>query len=108
MTAAAISAVTGWDYTKEELLRVGERLLHLERAFNVKCGLRPEDDYTVSRRLIEAPVDGRAKGKSIAPYLHGMVMEYYDLAGWDRKSGKPWRDTLERCDLGYVARDLWG
>ena len=108
MVTQAISAVTGWDYTEDELWELGDRILQLERAFNVKRGLVPEDDYTAPKRLIEAPVDGRAKGMSIAPYLHGMVMQYYELAGWDKKTGKPWRDTLEKVGLEDVAKDLWG
>ncbi len=108
IVAEALSAVTGWDYTREELLKLGERLLHLERAFNIRCGLKPEDDYKVSKRIVEPPVDGPGKGMSIAPYVHGMVMEYYELAGWDKKTGKPWRDTLEKFNLDYVVKDLWG
>jgi aldehyde:ferredoxin oxidoreductase len=108
LAADAISAVTGWDINKEELLELGERILQLERAFNIRCGLVPEDDYKVPKRVTEAPTEGPAKGRSIAPYLRGMVMEYYELVGWDKKTGKPWRDTLERVGLEDVAKDLWG
>jgi aldehyde:ferredoxin oxidoreductase len=108
LTAETLSAATGWDFTIEELLEVGERIMHLERAFNVMHGLSPADDYSFPRRLIEAPPDGRAAGKPIAPYLKGMVNRYYDLMGWDPKSGKPWRNTLEKVGLGRVAQDLWG
>jgi aldehyde:ferredoxin oxidoreductase len=76
-----INAVTGWDYSREELLGVGERVMHLERAFNVRHGLRPADDWTVPDRLIEAPADGPAKGVTIKPYLEGMVKEYHRLMG---------------------------
>ena len=27
---------------------------------------------------------------------------YYDLAGWDKKTGNPTRATLRRLDLGWV------
>jgi aldehyde:ferredoxin oxidoreductase len=106
--AEAISTVTGWNFTREELLEVGARIFQLERAFNVKHGLVPGDDLAASRRLIEAPQDGPAKGKSIAPHLHGMVMQYYELCGWDKKTGKPWKDALEKVGLDDVASDLWG
>jgi len=69
--------------------------------------LTPEDDYNV-RRLIEAPVDGKAKGKSIEPYLRGMINEYYETLGWDRKTGKPYRSTLERLGMDDIADDVWG
>jgi aldehyde:ferredoxin oxidoreductase len=108
LTAEAISAATGWDYSPEELLDVGERVMHLERAFNIRNGLTPEDDWKVPKRITQPPPDGRAKGISIEPYLKGMVEEYYRLMGWDPKSGKPWRKTLERFGLTRVAHDLWG
>jgi aldehyde:ferredoxin oxidoreductase len=108
LTADAISAATGWDYSVEELLQVGERVMNLERAFNVRHGLLPEDDWNVPSRVVEAPPDGRAAGISIGPYLKGMVEEYCRLMGWDPKSGKPWRKTLEQMGLTQAARDLWG
>lgn len=107
-SAAAISAVTGWDYSLEEILQAGERIANLERAFNIRHGLTPEDDYVVPKRLVEPPIDGLGKGKTIEPYLKGMVNEYYRLMGWDDKTGKPWRSTLRRLGLDDVARDLWG
>ncbi len=108
LTAESINAATGWDYTPEELLEAGERIMQLERAFNVRHGLKPEDDYVVPDRLIDAPKDGRAAGISMKPYLKGMAEEYYRLMGWDPKSGKPWRSVLEKFELGDVAKDLWG
>ena len=38
--AAMVRAVTGWDVTVEELERVGERIINLERLFNVREGVR--------------------------------------------------------------------
>ncbi|MBI2907814.1 MAG: hypothetical protein HYX92_09185 [Chloroflexi bacterium] len=104
----ALSAVTGWSLNRQDLWAVGERIADLERAFNVRHGLTPEDDYIVSERLVEAPPEGPAKGRSIKPYLKGMTQEYYRLMGWDEKTGKPWRSTLNRLGLEKVAKDLWG
>ena len=82
--------------------------MNLERAFNIRHGLTPEDDYNVSPRLLEAPKDGRAAGKPVEPYMRGMIDEYYRLMGWDIKTGKPLQETLERLGLNDVARDMWG
>ena len=108
LTADTLNAVTGWDYSAEELWEIGERLMHLERAFNVRHGLKPEDDWTVPDRLVSAPDGGPAKGISIKPYLEGMVKEYHRLMGWDPKTGKPFRSHLKRVGLGDVIKDLWG
>jgi aldehyde:ferredoxin oxidoreductase len=50
----------------------------------------------------------RAAGKSIAPYLEGMVRDYYEENGWDRKTGKPLRSTLKRLGLEEFIDDVWG
>jgi len=104
----ALMAATGWEgFTRDEYLLTGERILNLERVFNVRCGLTPEDDLNVSPRLLEAPTEGKAKGIAMAPYLKDMVMEYYDLMGWDKKTGKPSRETLERVGLEDLIKDIY-
>ena len=107
LTAESINAATGWDLTPQDLFKVGYRLMHLERAFNIRNGLKPEDDWTITPRLIDPPLDGPAKGKSMKPNLIGMVKEYYQLMGWDTVTGKPWRDTLIDSGLEDVIKDLW-
>jgi aldehyde:ferredoxin oxidoreductase len=107
LTAESINAATGWDLTREDMFLLGYRLMQQERCFNVRHGLVPEDDWEVTPRLIEAPVDGPAKGKGIKPYLKGMVKQYYRLMGWDEQTGKPWRSTLNSVGLGHIADDIW-
>ncbi|MBI2864926.1 MAG: hypothetical protein HYX94_10250 [Chloroflexi bacterium] len=107
LSTSAVAAVTGWDLTDEEVRLVGERVLALERVFNVRRGLKPEDDLNVPRRVLEAPKDGPAEGLSMEPYLRGMVREYYQHLGWDEKTGKPLRGTLERLGLGEVIENVW-
>jgi len=89
------------------MFEAGFRVMHLERAFNLRHGLKPEDDWTVTPRLVDPPLDGPAKGKSMKPHLVGMVKEYYRLMGWDEKSGKPWKSTLVNAGLEDVIADLW-
>ncbi|MFC2067262.1 aldehyde ferredoxin oxidoreductase family protein [Chloroflexota bacterium] len=108
LVSEALSAATGWDYTKEELLKAGERSSQLERVFNVRHGLRPEDDLCVGPRILEAPTWGLAEGKALGPYLKGMVKEYYKMMGWDWHTGKPVRRVLKALDLEKEACDLWG
>lgn len=99
-----LSAATGLAFTVEDAKKIGLRLVNLRRAFNIRHGLTPEDD-TLSHRLLEAPPDGGAKGKNVP--IKPMVYEYYEVMGWDVKTGKPYRRTLEELDLADVSRDLW-
>jgi aldehyde:ferredoxin oxidoreductase len=102
----ALEAVTGRKFSLEEALTVGERIINLARAFNIRHGLKPEDDE-ISPRHYEPPPNGAAKGVTIEPYYNGMLLEYYRIRGWDEKTGKPLRSTLKRLGLDYAAKDIW-
>lgn len=96
----AIAATVGWqDFSLEESMEVGHRIITLERIFNMKRGLTLESDLDIGARLLEPPADGAAKGKTIAPYLKDLIMEFYEYMGWDRETGKPTQQTLEKLDL---------
>ena len=106
-TSEAVAAATGWDFTVEEALQIGERLVHLERVFNIKHGLTVEDDICVSPRIVEAPPSGKAAGKPMAPYVEWMVKETYRLLGWDEKTGKPLKSILKKAGLEEYIKDIW-
>jgi len=88
-------------------LEIGERIMNLERVFNIRHGLVPSDDIDIGPRILEPVPGGPAKGTTIKPYLKRMVSEYYQLMGWDLKTGKPYRGTLERLNLGNLVNDIW-
>lgn len=106
LVAKALSAATGWDISLKEAYEVSERTVTLTRAFNIRHGLKPSDDWP-SPRLLEPPKDGGSKGITAEPYLAGMVREYYRLMGWDEITGKPLRNTLTRLGLADVVKDIW-
>jgi aldehyde:ferredoxin oxidoreductase len=103
--ADTVSAATGWDFTLREAADVGERVLNLMRAFNIRHGHSREHN-TVSPRLVEAPHEGLAKGISIGPKFDKMIDTYYEAMGWD-KAGRPLPETLKRLGLDSIAKDLW-
>jgi aldehyde:ferredoxin oxidoreductase len=101
-----LNAVTAWDYTKEEALEMEMRVVNLLRVFNVRHGIGPETEMP-SPRYGSAPVDGPVSGKSIQPHWEKMLEEYYKIMGWDRKTGKPWPETLRKLGLEHVVKDIW-
>jgi len=91
-----LNAVTGDDFTVEELLEAGERIFTLKRAFNVRCGVTRRDDSLPRRILTEPRPDGGAAGN--LPPLEAMLEEYYRARGWDEE-GRPLPATLARLGL---------
>tara|TARA_Y100001970_G_scaffold283401_2_gene398476 strand:+ start:95533 stop:97425 length:1893 start_codon:yes stop_codon:yes gene_type:complete len=96
----AIALSTGWsDFNRDEAMLVGERMVNLQRVIALKRGFKPEDEFDISDRLLEAPSVGRAAGKSIKPHLRNMVTEYYEEMGWQTDTGRPTKETLKKVGL---------
>jgi aldehyde:ferredoxin oxidoreductase len=101
LNVAAIDAVVGWDpLNREEALRVGERIVNLQRLISFYRGYQPESDFDISERLLSIP-SGPASGKAgpLGPYLGKWRGEYYQAAGWDPETGQPSSETLQRVGL---------
>jgi aldehyde:ferredoxin oxidoreductase len=94
-----IAAVTGWDMTVDELERVGERVINLERLFNVREGVRRKDDVLPWRVMHEPIPDGPSAGAHCPPEELGLMLDrYYALRGWD-DDGVPTPARLAALDL---------
>ena len=102
--AAVLTAATGTKYTAKSLLKVGERIMALHRAYNNRCGVTRKEDILAPRQL-EPTKEGGNAGK--VPDMEVMLKEFYKASGWT-PSGKPSRKTLESLGLKDVARDLYG
>ncbi|HXZ36886.1 MAG TPA: aldehyde ferredoxin oxidoreductase family protein [Thermodesulfobacteriota bacterium] len=101
-----INGVTGWNFTLEDIEKIGERIYNLERAFNCREGVTRMDDalpYRASRQPIS---DGPSKGMyTPGDEFDGMLEEYYRLRGWD-SNGIPTREKFMALGLEGEARDL--
>ena len=84
--ANSLSAVTGESCSKQDLIKLGERIYNLERLYNAKSGVTIKDDW-LPKRFYEDPVPfGPIKGHKIdRDDYQKMLDEYYELRGWDEK-----------------------
>jgi aldehyde:ferredoxin oxidoreductase len=103
---ASLNLVTGWNYTEGDAIEMSERISNLFRVFNIRHGHSP-DMEAPSAKYGSTPVDGPAKGKSIMAHWEEIKDAYYQLMGWDKLTGKPLPETLERLGLGHVISDIW-
>jgi len=93
----ALNAATGWNMTKTEAMNVGRRTINVLRQFNMKHGLKIENEWP-SERYGSSPEDGPVKGISILPVFKEMRANYWKGMGWD-ENGKPLPETLENLGL---------
>jgi aldehyde:ferredoxin oxidoreductase len=100
--ASTLSAVTGWQYKAEDIMKVGERIYNLERAFNIRERMNLEQDQLPKRFLKDQLPEGPKKGQVLK--LDQMLEEYYQLRGWT--NGKPTKTKLEDLGLDRAAKDV--
>jgi aldehyde:ferredoxin oxidoreductase len=94
-----LHAASGERVSKEDLLKIAERIETLIRMFNNREGFTRKDDTLPYRTLNEPLPDGPAKGQCIGEgNLNKMIDEYYTLRGWDT-SGIPTEETLKKYEL---------
>lgn len=102
MLAAArgIEKLADNDYLDE----VGDRIINLERAFNLREGKGRNDDF-LPKRLRTEPLQTRgAPGEGQVVGQHDEFLDkYYELRGWSRE-GVPLPEKLEKLGLGFAAK----
>ncbi len=98
-------AVTGWDVSLFEIMKVGERRLHMLRAFNTREGLTRKDDW-LPARCFEPKQGGASDGYAIGvDELNQSLDWYYQMAGLDDQ-GRSTVGKLVELGLDWVADKL--
>ena len=94
------NAVSGLDWSLEELMLAGGRIWNLKRVINQRCGLTRANDRLP--RLLLTPVpDGPNAGR--VPDFDLLLREYYRVRGWDETNGQPTQATLSKYGLESVG-----
>lgn len=98
--AEMVSALTGWELDGWELLKVGERVINLQRLFNVREGVTREND-DIPERVKKLPEFGQyEKTEECRISNYGeMLNEYYDERGWDAETGAPKQEKLNQLGI---------
>lgn len=90
------NSIVGQDWTTEALLEAGDRIWNIERIFNLKAGISPEQD-TLPRRLLTEPIpNGPCKGH--VHRLGELLPDYYKERGWNEQ-GLPSESKLAQLDI---------
>lgn len=90
------NAIVGEDFSTDDMLEAGDRIWNLERVFNLRAGISPEED-TLPKRLLEEPIpEGPSEGH--VHRLDELLPEYYGERGWD-ENGRPTEQKLAELDL---------
>ena len=100
-----VRAVTGWNTTAWELMKIGERATTMARIFNIREGFKKQDDW-LPERFFHPKTSGALSKTAIDPEkLRNAIDTYYKMMGWD-ENGVPTREKLEELDIGWAASSL--
>jgi len=102
------NACTGSKLTDEDMLRSGERVFNVEKAFNTREGAGRKDD-TIPERFFKEPLRGEGPSSGAVverEKFEAILEEYYQDRKWDPETGLPTREGLERLGLSSIADDL--
>ena len=101
------SAYTGWDTLPEDIMKSGEKIFNLFKAYCVRQGQSRKDDHWPDRFYKEPVADGPRKGATLSrETMDGVLDGYYEVRGWDKKTGVPTKEKLNQLGLEQVAEDL--
>jgi aldehyde:ferredoxin oxidoreductase len=116
-----VSAITGRVIDEPELLKIGERIVNLQRAILLRQNWGGRKGDTIMDYFFEEPSQGvYFNPECEVPDLDGKIVsmkgsridrtefekmkdEYYLLRGWDVATGIPTRTKLEELDLGDIV-----
>jgi aldehyde:ferredoxin oxidoreductase len=90
---------TGWDIDIDELVQTGERIFTIMRLLNLKLGYDSKKETLPE--LVLRPLEGATEGH--VPDIKAQLKTWYEYRGWDRKSGQPPKDKLEKLGLGDLT-----
>ncbi|MHA1729297.1 MAG: aldehyde ferredoxin oxidoreductase C-terminal domain-containing protein, partial [Promethearchaeota archaeon] len=95
----AYSVITGLDIDKNKLSIAAERIINLERMYNVRMGYSRKDDTLPNRFLNETMSKGKSAGSTVD--LDSLLDDFYSVMGWDG-NGIPTKEKLEELELTEI------
>ncbi len=100
--AAALSGVTGEEFSIHDILNVGARAQTLARLFNLREGFSANDDQ-LPKRVMQAFKRGPLAGVEISAEAFAWARRrYYELMGWHPETGVPGEACLEALRIGEL------
>jgi aldehyde:ferredoxin oxidoreductase len=98
MEAELTAAVMGTSVSVEDLYFAGERILNLERLFNIHLGAGAADDRLPDMFFLKDYNSGETPSQP-SRWMEPMKKEFYEIMGWDEK-GVPTREKLAALGIG--------
>jgi len=100
-----LSAVTGEEIDKAELLKTAERVIALERALNFERGFRRKDDRLPKRFMTEPASGGPPKGRTAD--VDTALDRFYEACSFDRELAVPVIEKYLELGMEDVGKSIY-
>lgn len=96
-----LNAAAGWNYDGDHYMEIGERIQNLRQLFNIKQGYNPAA-VSLPKRMegLPALTDGPLKGVKLRNQKQ--VSLHWEAFGWDKNTGVPLSETVERLGISTL------
>jgi aldehyde:ferredoxin oxidoreductase len=103
-TVEMVKAVTGWDITLDELMKVGERRLNMMRVYNEREGFTSADDVLPEKFFVPLIGTGPTAGVAVnRDDFNSALSQYYSAMGWTN-NGNPALLKLQELGLEWAIQ----
>jgi aldehyde:ferredoxin oxidoreductase len=101
-----IKAVTGWNLSIEDVIKIGLRIHNLKQTFTLREGVELAKNKLHGRVTGEPPFqEGPNKGKTVD--YKADFLGYCRKMGWNPENAYPLKETLKDLDLEFAIKDLY-
>jgi aldehyde:ferredoxin oxidoreductase len=101
-----LNAVTGYDFSLEEMLQTGERILTMRHLFNLREGINPLN-WKVHPRIIGDPPQEDGPLAGIRANIEAQAYWNLGALDWDVETTKPSKAKLLKLGMNKEAEELW-
>ncbi len=101
---------TGLSLSSEDLIRIGERIITLERMFLKREGIDRRSDSLPDRYFDEPMPSGPFQGERLdRDAFNQMLDDYYRIHHWNLATGNPTPDVVKSLGLAAVVKEeeMW-
>ena len=100
-----LTAITGWEYTVDDCITIGERIENIRHAFNLREGLNPLE-FDLHGRLTGNPPLQAGNLKGVTLDVDTMVREYCQEMHWNAETARPEARHLRKLGLDFLIPDV--
>ncbi len=105
--AKYLTAITGFEYSEQDVKNLGLRSFAMRHAFNLREGLRRKD-FEISGRIVGDPPQTEGPNTGVTVDAEQLADNFYKALGWHVSDGIPKLEALESIGaLDAVIGDLY-